>query len=90
MLEAKDREPEDLNAQIDEILGKLSDSLDVWRAISQEHEIDLFCGFFMQKSNEGVELSAESLAALSERGIQLSLDIYSPSIDELSEEYVSD
>lgn len=38
--------------------------------------MDMFCGLFMQNENEGQSLSAELLAMLGERGIDLSLDIY--------------
>jgi hypothetical protein len=32
----------------------------------------------MQEENEGIEISAESLAMLADRGVRLSLDIYDP------------
>jgi hypothetical protein len=38
--------------------------------------MDMFCGLFMKNENEGLSLSAESLAMLGERSIELSLDIY--------------
>lgn len=77
-LRAQPREPEDLNGQIAEILGQLSDDLDVWKAISDRYSVDLFCGLFMDGSNEGLSVSASSLFALGARGIQLSLDLYGP------------
>jgi len=82
-LSASDREPENLDAQIEEILDKLSPSLDVWRSIAARYKIDLFCGLFMHESNEGLYISPASLAALGQRGILLGLDIYSPTIEEL-------
>ena len=45
--------------------------------------MDLFCGLFMHESNEGAEISPASLTALGDRGVKLSLDIYSPTIEEL-------
>ena len=83
-LEATDHEPEDLDGQIGELLGRLTPSLDVWRALSAQYQIDLFCGFFMHETNEGLEVSAESLAALGQRGISLGMDIYSPTREELA------
>lgn len=77
-LEATDATPEDLDGQIAELLGKLTGNLSVWAQISTKYEIDLFCGLFMKCSNEGLWVSAESLKALGERGIELSLDIYGP------------
>jgi Domain of unknown function (DUF4279) len=76
-LSASDCEPEDMDGQIREILSQTTSDLAVWRSITQEHEIDLFCGLFLSVSNEGMTLSPESLAALGERGIELGLDIYS-------------
>jgi Domain of unknown function (DUF4279) len=74
---ASDREPGDLNDQIQEILSQTTSDLAVWRSIAQKHRIDLFCGLFLRDINEGMTLSPESLAALGERGIDLALDIYS-------------
>lgn len=74
---AKDREPEDMDGQIEELLRQTTSDLAVWRSIGEKHEIDLFCGLFLGVSNEGMSLSSKSLAALGERGIQLALDIYS-------------
>ena len=76
-LRASDREPEDMDGQIREILSQTTSDLTVWRSISEKHQIDLFCGLFLGGSNEGMTLSVESLAALGERGIEMGLDIYS-------------
>jgi hypothetical protein len=76
-LEATDREPEDMNGQIQEILGQLTSDLEIWRTIGEKYQIDLFCGIFLGGSNEGLILSATSLRALGERGIEMGLDIYS-------------
>jgi uncharacterized protein YjbJ (UPF0337 family) len=82
-LEATDAAPENLDGQIAELLGKLTGNLSVWAQIAARYKIDLFCGLFMNVSNEGLSISAESLKALGERGIELGLDIYGP--DELEE-----
>jgi hypothetical protein len=76
-LSASDREPEDMDGQIREILSQMTSDLAVWRSIAEKHGIDLFCGLFLRNENEGVILSPESLAALGERGIELGFDIYS-------------
>jgi hypothetical protein len=78
-LKASDREPEDLDGQVQELLGKLTQDLKVWAALAQQFQIDLFCGLFMQSDNEGATLSPDTLAALGNRGIKLSLDIYDDS-----------
>lgn len=74
---AEAREPEDLNAQILEILAKLSLDLNVWKALSSRYEVNFFCGLFMGGSNDGLLLSVDTLQALAVRGIKLGLDIYS-------------
>jgi hypothetical protein len=79
---ASNREPEDMDSQIQEILGRATSDLTVWRSIGEKYEIDLFCGIFLGGSNEGMTLSARSLAALGERGIEMGLDIYSGNDDE--------
>ena len=83
-LTAEERGPEDLDGQIEELLSKLPASLDVWDEMSKRFEIDLFCGLFMEQSNEGMSISALSLAALGSRGIDLQLDIYDPTDEEAS------
>jgi hypothetical protein len=75
-LDAAVREPADLDAQVEEILAKLVPDLDVWKSLTSEFRADLFCGLFMDRSNEGLSLSPETLAALGCRGIELGLDIY--------------
>ena len=75
---ASDREPEDLDNQVNELLSQLTNDLSVWIDIGKRYKIDLFCGFFMKSSNEGLTLSAQSLAALGNRGIEAGFDIYGP------------
>lgn len=74
-LSASDRAPEDIEAQVAEILLQLTDDLDVWASLAR-YEPDLFCGVFMGGSNDMLSLSAAVLRALGERGIALLLDIY--------------
>lgn len=76
LLEAAPREPADLNAQIAEILSRLTQDIAVWSALSQEFEIDICCGLFMVNTNEGLSVSVPSLDALASRGISLSMDVY--------------
>jgi Domain of unknown function (DUF4279)/SEC-C motif len=74
-----DREPEDLDGQVSELLAGLTPDLDVWRDLTELNQVDLFCGLFMDESNEGFGLSVSTLSALAERGIELDLDVYAPS-----------
>lgn len=80
-LHATDSKPQDLNAQIAEILGRLTPDLHIWAHLSSRYRLDLFCGLFLNSSNEGLCLSPQSLRALGERGIELGLDIYSGAND---------
>lgn len=74
-LSAARREPEDLETQIFEILGQLTQDLCVWDSLTR-YQPDLFCGLFMGSSNDGMPLSANALLSLGQRGIALALDIY--------------
>ena len=69
------REPENLEAQVFELLDKLTGDLNVWASLAR-YEPELFCGIFMGSGNDGLLLSAKALLALGQRGIRLNLDIY--------------
>jgi hypothetical protein len=75
-LAATPSEPENLDTQIAELLGKLTADMDVWNKIKKRYEVDLFCGLFMDQGNEGMSVSPSSLQSLGQRGIELALDIY--------------
>ncbi len=75
-LSASDKEPEDLEAQVFEILDQLTQDLSVWASLSSRYQPDLFCGIFMGSSNDGLLLSSRASLALGQRGISLGLDIY--------------
>ena len=77
-LQAKKYKPENLDLQINEIFEQLSKDLNKWKTLSSKYDLDLFCGIFMEKEMEGMEVSVNSLKTLSERGIRLGLDIYGP------------
>jgi hypothetical protein len=77
-LQVQDREPGDPDAQVAELLGPLTTDLQVWRDLAERFKVDLFCGWFMSESNEGISLSPKTLRALGDRGIELQLDIYGP------------
>ena len=72
-------EPENLDGQVEEILGKLSTDLNIWLAIGARFRVDLFCGLFMKEGNEGFSISPRTLSALGQRDIELDLDIYGSS-----------
>lgn len=81
-LSAEDRRPEDIPAQIEEILGKLSSDPVVWEFLKSKYSMDFFCGVFMGSSNDGLEFTPEVLGLMSARGIRLGLDVYGPDDEE--------
>ena len=86
LLEAKARDPADLDRQIAEILDCVTPDPDIWAELSRTFRIDLFCGLLMERANEGLALSPSTLAALGNRGIELSFDIY----DSIEEATITD
>jgi Domain of unknown function (DUF4279) len=85
LLEVARREPGDLDGQIKELFGALTDDLPTWRTLAARYKPDLFVGLFMIEENEGIEMSAESLETLAVRGVSISLDIYGPLPREIRE-----
>jgi hypothetical protein len=77
-LAAADRQPEDVDGQVAEILGQLTSDLDVWRDLARTFRIDLFCGWFMKGGDEGLSIAPKMMAALAERGIELDICLYGP------------
>ena len=69
-------EPADIDAQATELVQRLTADLDVWQQLADRFHVDLFCGWFIEHLNEGVEISPATLMALAQRRITLSLDIY--------------
>jgi len=84
-LDAQEQVPEDLNSQITEVLGKLTEDLQVWQSLSGRYRIDLFCGLFMERSNEGLTLKPATLRLAAERGIEIGIDLYAPDESEEGE-----
>ena len=77
-LHSEEQEPENLDRQIDEILGKLTSNTEVWQTLARQYRTDLFCGLFMSGGNQGLSISPRSLLSLGQRGIELGLDVYGP------------
>lgn len=80
-LEASDKKPENLDEQVQEILGKLTQDLGMWAKLNERFKIDLFCGLFMCHTNERCSISPKTLLVLGQRGIELGFDIYAPDQD---------
>jgi hypothetical protein len=81
-LDATDQEPGNLNTQVAEIFGKLNSDLSVWASLTNNYKIDLFCGFTMEQSDEGIEISAKTLQTLGERNVPVGICLYSHAVVE--------
>ncbi|MGK9232918.1 DUF4279 domain-containing protein [Inquilinus limosus] len=75
-LRVERRSPGDLDGQIIELLSPLCQDLAVWRDLSARFEADIFCGLFLDKTNEGMDLRSETLVMVGSRGLTLAFDIY--------------
>ena len=52
--------------------------MSAWATLCSEDEIELWCVYFMDKTDEDVQVSAGTLNVLGDRGIKLGLRIYPP------------
>jgi hypothetical protein len=66
-----------LGFEIQKLLARLSGDLGMWQSLTNRHKADLFCGLFLEEFNRGTTVSAEVLGLLADRGLALTLDIYS-------------
>lgn len=80
-IEAPAAQPGEINVQVKQFLEGLTNDVSVWRSLAGQFNIDIFCGWFMNETNEGEDINPETLLALGERGISLALDIYAPEYD---------
>jgi hypothetical protein len=83
-LDASDRQPENMNSQIQEIFSRMTDDLSVWQSITRRFRVDLFCALWLTGCDNGMTLSSQSLVALGKRGIELGLCIYGDAEEEPS------
>jgi hypothetical protein len=65
--------------KIEFLLAKLTDNLEAWKSVTKDLDrADIFCGLFIDKLNEGFKLSQSVLKKISDRNLEVSFDIYSP------------
>lgn len=57
-------------------------SLEQRISLAARFESDIFCGWFMRDTNEGISVSPRTTRMLAERNIKLSVDIHAPLADE--------
>src|SRR6187402_2148886 len=77
-LAAKDRRPGDLNGQVSELLATLNDDLSIWTDLTARFQADVFCGLWMEETNEAISLSVATMKELSARNLRVWLDVYDP------------
>ena len=76
-LTAPDAEPGDLDAQIQALLSPLSQDLHAWRTLSERFNGEFYAGLFVKmKWLGGIGLSQKTMAQLSERGLDIELEIF--------------
>lgn len=75
-LQAPTELPGNLNGQIFDLFAQLTADLTVWDDLTRKYRANLFCGLFLREANEGVQLTPETLAAVSERRLSIDFDIY--------------
>jgi len=85
-LTAAETTPGDLDTQVQEILTQLTGDIAVWDRLAAQYDMDIYCGWFMKKENEGIGVSAATLRELGARSIELSLDIYSGDLGRIERE----
>jgi hypothetical protein len=68
----------ELEEHVLSVLTQLTSDPSVWAGLIRRFRVDLFCGVFLEHSNEGFSLSPELAAALGTRGLTIGFDIYSP------------
>ena len=73
---ARPRVPGDLDDQVRELFTGLTDDAAIWLTLSAKYQIDVFCGLFLDGSNEGIDLTPETMTLLGSRGISIGFDIY--------------
>ena len=81
LLKATDQEPVSLDSQVAELFSRVKKDVAIWAGLSQGYRIDLCCGIFMDQTSEDIEISADTMKLLSERGIKLEVCIYAPTPD---------
>ena len=70
------RAPGDLDEQVAELLAPMTDNVAVWQRLTTQFTADVFCGLFLNETNQGIGLDPPTLFALGARGLKLELDVY--------------
>ena len=63
-LEYSESDAADLEEKVEGLLGKLTSDVAVWRRITGQYKVDIFCGLFLDSWNEGFGLSPRVVKGL--------------------------
>jgi Domain of unknown function (DUF4279) len=67
-----------LEDQINALLNAVTNDLSIWADLAgQDFRLEIFCGVFLEAFNRGFVLSKDLLSELSDRNLQLNMDLYS-------------
>jgi hypothetical protein len=66
-----------LDAHIRSLLERVTPDLWVWEELNRDYGCRIFVGWFLEKSNEMVELEPALLGSLADRHLSLAFDVYS-------------
>ncbi|URK88131.1 DUF4279 domain-containing protein [Rhizobium sp. RCAM05350] len=77
LLKTEDAQPGDVDQQVRALFSGLSDDFGVWKDFADRYRGRIFVGLFLKGSNEGMGVSPQTLSAISVRGLELDLDVYS-------------
>ena len=58
------------------LLSRLTDSMDAWNEIASFQQVEIFCGWFLDGQNSGLNLSPLVLYELSRRQISIDICLY--------------
>ena len=58
------------------LLDRLPADPELWAALTRDYKVDVFCGIFMDRRNQGFEIPPEISKMLAERGLGIGFDIY--------------
>lgn len=72
-LKANGSGPADLEKQVTELLGRLTQDMSVWEDLSGLYKVQLHCDYSVENSNGAMKVSPGTLLALGQRGIVLDI-----------------
>jgi hypothetical protein len=61
---AENQTPEAVDAQLQGLFASMTQDMRTWKALTSRYDADVFCGLFMNESNEGFSIGTATLEAL--------------------------